>query len=162
MRTRPAQPTRRFASFGLTLIELLVFVALMVCVLEGARIGQHVFGGKWGWLSGGFLGCFSFFLGALALLLLLELWFGGIPRLPRCRNGCCRGPGMFRGYGDYTLKKLGDHYCNVCGCGLLFRRRGRRFVSVSDDGTETPHLIWHPFRGWFPDDSGSLREDPEG
>ena len=151
MKNRPVHTIRHHASMGFTLIELLAFVVMILCVVEGAKIAQLIVGGKYGWLLGGFLGFVSFFLGGLALALLKDLWGGG--GLPKCRNGCCRGPGMFRGHGDYTHRKVGEEYHLVCGCGVRHERRGRRFVVVNDDGTETPHLVWRPFRGWFPDRS---------
>jgi hypothetical protein len=153
MRIRQAQAIRHRVSLGLTLIELVVFVAMIVCVVEGGGIGHRIVGGRFGWLLGGFSGCFSFFLALAALVLLMDFWVGGVPRLPKCRNGCCCGPGMFRGHGDYTHRKVGDEYHLVCGCGIRHERRGRRFVVVNDDGTETRYLVWRPFRGWFPDGS---------
>ena len=143
---------RHRASSGFTLIELLVIVAMLFCILVGARTAQSLMGGRYAWLLGGSVGCFSFLLGAAALVLLMDLWTGGLPRLPKCRNGCCRGPGMSRGDGDYDIGRTGEDYHYVCRCGGRYRRRGRRFVIVNDDGTETPYLVWRPFRGWFPDD----------
>jgi hypothetical protein len=97
---------------------------------------------------GGSLGHFSSLLGLMALAALADLWFGG--GLPKCRNGCCRGPGMFRGYGDYSHRKVSEECHLIYRCGIHHERRGKRFVVVNDDGTEMPYRVWRPFRGWFP------------
>jgi hypothetical protein len=136
-----------------TLIELIFFIVMIECVLQGGKLGRHIVGGVHGWLLGGFLGLIAFFLAVAVLALLGDLW-GGMPRLPKCRNGCCRGPGMFRGEGDYEFEVIGEEYRHVCRCGHRYRRRGRRFVEVNEDGTEAPYLVWRPFRGWFPEVPG--------
>jgi prepilin-type N-terminal cleavage/methylation domain-containing protein len=128
---------------GFTLIELLAFIVLAGFLVAGVHL--------LGWLWGTILGVIAFVLAGSALALLRD-GFEGIPRLPRCRNGCCRGPGLFLGdYGDY---RIGDEHDLVCRCGIRHKRRGKRFVVVNDDGTEISHLIWRPFRGWFPDHAG--------
>lgn len=139
------------ARSGFTLIELLGFVVMLFCVLAGREIAGHVSGGRYARLVGGLVGFVAFVVGGLMLALLKDLWSGG--GLPACRNGCCRGPGNFRGHGDYTHGRIGDEYHYVCRCGDRYRRHGRRFVIVNDDGTELPYLIWRPFRGWYPDSS---------
>jgi hypothetical protein len=136
---------------GFTLIEFLAFIVLFLCMRFGAYFVHARMGGIFGWLLGGCLGLVVFLLGGLTLALLKDL-VGGIPRLPKCQEGTCRGPGMFFGNnGDYKSQKLGGKYIYICQHGGRYDRRGRRFVIVNDDGTETPYLIWHPFRGWFPD-----------
>ena len=151
MKNRPAQTIRHHTPSGFTLIELLVFIVMIVCVFEGAKVARHLVGGKYAWVLGGLLGFVAFILGGAVLCLLMDLWGGS--GLPKCRNGCCRGPGMWRGDGDYTHGQLGEEYHYVCRCGGCYRRHGKRFVVVNDDGTERPYLVWRPFRGWSPDDS---------
>jgi len=136
---------------GFTLIEILAIIALLCCVVAGVKIGHGKIDGRFGGLIGGGLGFLSFFFVLFAFGALIDQ-FNGVPRLPKCRNGCCRGPGMWFGdYGDYGSQKLGEGYVNVCRCGDRYKRRDRQFVIVSENGTETPYLIWRPFRGWFPD-----------
>ncbi len=147
------QHIKHIAPSGFTLIELLVFVALLVFMKFGADFVHARVSGIFGWLLGGFLGLGAFLAVGLALTLLKDLAVGGIPRLPRCREGTCRGPGMFRAdNGNYKSQKVGEIYIDVCQHGGRYKRRGKRFVIVNDDGTETPYLIWRPFRGWFPDE----------
>jgi hypothetical protein len=140
------------ASSGFTLIELLAFIVLFICVRAGANFVHARIGGALGWLLGGFLGFVLFLVGGTGCAILRKLAVVGIPRLPKCKEGNCRGPGMFvRNNGDYTSQKFGGKYVYVCRHGGRYRRHGKRFVIVNDDGTETPYLIWRPFRGWFPD-----------
>lgn len=134
---------------GMTLVEFLCFVILLLCAICGAGLGHHLAGRWYGYLVGGILGAVAFLTCLAALAALLTLWFGG--GLPKCRNGCCRGPGLFSGYGDYDIQQLDGKSCEVCKCGDRYRRHGRRFVIVNEDGTETPYLIWRRFRGWRPD-----------
>jgi hypothetical protein len=142
---------QHYPALGFTLIELLGFIVLVICMCFGAKFIHNRFGGIFGWLLGGFLGFLAFLLVGSALALVKD-GFEGIPRLPKCRNGCCRGPGNLLGdYGDYESCKLGDKYYLVCRCGGRYKRNGKRFVVINDDGTETPYLIWRPFRGWFQD-----------
>jgi hypothetical protein len=68
-----------------------------------------------------------------------------MPHLPKCREGTCRGTYA------YKLAKFGEEYLLVCRHGGRYKRRGRKFVTVNEDGTETSYLVWRPFRGWFPD-----------
>ena len=142
------RPNRRQGSAGFTLIELLAIVVLVFCVIQGVNFGRHIVGGWYGKILGGLAGFLVFFLGGFAWAALMQLWTGR--GLPKCHNGCCHGPRMF-GDGDYDIGRVGDEYVWVCRCGGRYRRRGRRFVIVNDDGTETPYLVWRPFRGWFPD-----------
>ncbi len=145
------RPNRRHASAGFTLIELLAIVVLVFCVLQGVNFGRQMVGSWYGKLLGGFAGFLLFFLGLFAWATLMDLWTGR--GLPKCRNGCCRGPGNFRGDGDYDIGRIAEEHVWVCRCGGRYRRHGRRFVIVNDDGVETPYLVWRPFRGWFPDAS---------
>ena len=138
-------PASNPALEGFTLIELLAFVVLVSFVV----VGVHFLG----WLRGTIVG-FAGFIFAGSALALVRDGFEGIPRLPKCRNGCCRGPGFLFGHGQYGEVKFGEEYYRVCCCGIRHKRRGKRFVVVNDDGTEVPHLIWRPFKGWFPDSGG--------
>jgi len=128
---------------GFTLVEVLAILVLVGFVVAGV----HLFGWLWGTISG----VIAFFLGASALALVRD-GFEGIPRLPRCKNGRCRGPGLL--FGDYGDYRAGGEQDLVCRCGIRHKRRGKRFVIVNDDGTEVPHLVWRSFRGWFPDSGG--------
>jgi hypothetical protein len=129
---------------GLTLVELLVLVAMLVCALAGAVVAHGSGAGGAGWLRGGLLGLLLFCVGALAWLGLMDLGVGGVPRLPACRDGGCRAK-------DYRPCRFGDGFAWQCGHGRRYARRGRRFVALDDDGTATPYLIWRPFRGWHPE-----------
>ena len=150
--------TCRPNSLGFTLIELLVFIILVICVRVVAKLIHDRVGGTSGWVLGVFLGVILFLVGGFACAILKDLTVGGIPRLPKCREGTCRGPGIFsKKDGDYKSQKIGEKYVYICRHGDRYDRRGKRFVIANDDGTEAPYLIWRPFRGWFPDDStGSI------
>jgi hypothetical protein len=144
------EPTRHPRS-AFTLIELVCFLMLVAFAIAGAGWGHGRIGGGVGYLVGGLIGLSAWFAGAFALAAIRD-GFAGVPRMPRCKDGTCRGPGLWPGnYGNYELRKFGDEYDNVCAHGVRYRRRGKRFVVVNDDGTETPYLIWRPFRGWFAD-----------
>ena len=160
MKNSQAQSDRRYGARGATLIEILAIVALIGFVLLGAQFAHRRYDGEWGWLLGGWGWLLGGVVGFLAFFLVVAttalVWdaFKGMPRLPRCKNGCCRGPGMFMGYGDYEIVEHGDKYYRKCRCGIWHKRSGQRFVTVNEDGTENPHLVWRPFRGWFPDNEG--------
>lgn len=135
---------------GATLIGLLAILLLIGFVVAGV----HLFG----WLRGVAAGVLVFFVTGSTLALVRD-GFEGVPRLPKCLNGCCRGPGLLLGHGDYTIEKIGGEYNRVCQCGIRHKRSGRRFVVVSEDDTEIPYLVWRPFRGWFPDQLGTSQQD---
>ena len=137
-------------AWGMTLPEMLCFIALVVCVIIGVKFGSHITGSWYGYLLGAILGFLLFFIPLMALAVLKDLWRGW--GLPKCRNGCCRGPGYFSGYGDYDTQKSGEEYYEVCKCGDRYKRHEKQFVLVNEDGTETPYLIWRRFRGWYPDE----------
>jgi len=141
--------TQRIAC-GMTLIEMLCFIVLVIFILIGVFFGSAIIGSWYGWLLGAVLGLFVFLVSLMALAVLKDLWTGS--GLPKCRNGCCRGPGYFRGYGNYDTRKVGEEYYDVCKCGDRYQRRGKRFVLVNEDGAETPYLIWRRFRGWCSDE----------
>lgn len=144
-------------ALGFTLIEILFLYAMVGFVIAGVVL----LGGQFGRLLGGFFGFLAFIIVVLAWGAVIDFGFKGFPRLPTCRDGCCRG------VDDYEFHKFGDDYVWVCRRGVRYRRRGRRFVAVNEDGTESAHLIWRPFRGWFPDkaaatDSSPNRDGPAG
>ncbi|MGD0388888.1 MAG: hypothetical protein ABSC42_08040 [Tepidisphaeraceae bacterium] len=141
MTNRRSRASLHHAALGLTLVELLV---LICCAFLGALYARRAMGGWW-WLLGGLVGYLLPLIGLIVFAFLSDLATGGMPRLPKCREGTCRGPYA------YKYSKLGGEYYWVCGHGGRYRRRGRKFVIVDDDGRETPYLVWRPFRGWFPD-----------
>lgn len=142
---------RLMFGIGMTLVEMLCFMVLIPCMLIGALLANAMIGSWYGWLIGAALGFLVFFVFLMGLALLQESW-SGQGRLPKCRNGCCRGPGHFSFDSDYDWQKFGEEYYNVCKCGDRYKRRGRRFVLINADGTETSYLIWRRFRGWCPDE----------
>jgi hypothetical protein len=130
---------------GCTLIELLVFVAMLGFIIAGAKLGPEIIGGGYARLVGSILGFVTFVAAGAAWCLVMDYGVRGVPYLPTCRDGCCRG-------GDqYRLRKFGAQYNWVCRRGVRYERRGRRFVVVQDDGSESRYLIWRPFRGWAQD-----------
>jgi len=129
---------------GATLIEFLVILSLIGLVAAGV----HLFGWLLGVVFGGVV-----FLAAGFLVAVLRDGFTGIPPLPRCRNGCCAGPGLLSGHGDYRSERFGEDYIQICRCGIRHKRSDRRFMTVAEDGTKTPYLVWKPYRGWFPDET---------
>lgn len=160
MKNGPIPASRHYDSVGFTLIELLVIVVMVFCVIQGVSFGRHIVGGWYGKALGGIAGFVVFFVGSFAWVTVMQLWTG--QGLPKCRNGCCRGPGNFRGDGDYDIGRVGDEHVWVCRCGSRYRRRGRRFVIVNDDGKETPYLVWRPFRGWYADGAAKAEAPREG
>lgn len=139
---------------GMTLIEMLCLMALALCILIGIFLATVIIESWYGWLLGVALGFLLFFIPLMALAVLKDLWSGS--GLPKCRNGCCRGPGYFSGYGNYDTQKSGEEYYEVCKCGDRYKRHGKRFILVNEDGTETPYLIWRRFRGWYPDEGQTI------
>ncbi len=146
------QRFRHRVARGMTLIEILTFIALVVCAISGAKLGHRIMGSWYGWLLGGILGVIIVFVCICALGLVMHLWSG--TGLPKCRNGCCRGPGLRFGdyFGDYDIQESGGEFYRMCKCGDRYQRRGKRFVLINEDGTETPYLIWRRFKGWSPDE----------
>lgn len=136
---------------GMTLVEMLCFMALVPCILIGVFFGSAIVGNWYGWLIGAILGFLVFFILGTIWNVLKELWSGC--GLPKCRNGCCRGPGFsLEDKGDYDTQVSGEEFYEVCKCGDRYQRRGRRFVLINEDDTETSYLIWRRFRGWRPDE----------
>lgn len=80
------------------------------------------------------------------------LLFRGVPALPVCRNGCCRG-GRLSDPGDYKID-WNDNWTVRgfrCRCGDTYQKIGRRFVELAPDGSFKPYLIWSRHKGWCPD-----------
>ncbi len=86
-----------------------------------------------------------------------NLLYRGIPWLPVCRNGCCRG-GRLSDLRDYQVVWNSDWTVRGfrCRCGITHQKIGRRFVEIAEDGSIKHYLIWKPFKGWWPD-QGSPR-----
>ena len=58
---------------GMTLPEMLCFIALVVCVVMGAKFGHHVVGSWYGYLLGGVLGVVAGIVCILGLAFLMHL-----------------------------------------------------------------------------------------
>jgi hypothetical protein len=90
--------------------------------------------------------------GAVGWIAIQNLLFRGVPWLPVCRNGCCRG-GRLAGLGDY--KPVWNDNCSVrgfrCRCGITYQKVGPRFVELAPDGSFRPYLVWNRLQGWLPD-----------
>jgi hypothetical protein len=90
--------------------------------------------------------------GAVGWVAIQNLLFRGVPWLPACRNGCCRG-GRLAGLGDY--KPVWNENCTLggfrCRCGITYQKVGRRFVELAPDGSSRPYLVWNWLKGWLPD-----------
>ncbi len=154
MARQARQASQKRVARGMTLIEFLGFVILVVCVIAGAALGRDIIESWYGCLLGGILGALVFVVCLMAIAVAFDIWFGG--GLPNCRNGCCRGPSRLGGYGDYDIQESGEEFYRVCKCGERYKRCGNRFILVNEDGTETPYLIWRRFKGWVPAaDNGS-------
>lgn len=122
---------------GFTLIELLVIFGMITLTIVGYRLA-------------GLLGCAVGFLVVPVVAGIVGLFQclvkDGIPTLPRCRNGLCSGSS------DYEIKRFDDDFFLVCKCGGRYKKFGRRFMQVTDQGGKMPYMIWRPFKGWFPDE----------
>jgi hypothetical protein len=129
-------------SRGATLNEFLVINFLLLAAILGSVFFQKYGLGRF---AGGALGAFGFLVFLALLLLVGDFAFKGIPRLPKCRKGCCRAR-------DYKFTKFQNTYVWESKCGEYYDRRGRKFVFIDKEGKESPHLIWRAFRGWFPDE----------
>ncbi len=135
---------------GIKLIEILVLFLLLFLGVTGALIGGRRFG-VLGYPLGAISLIASFYLVVLFGSLIEHLAVGGIPRIPRCRRGPCRKR-------DYSVVKISEGRWGFrCKCGDTYDKLGRRFVSLSDGGIETPYLKWIPFRGWRKETKRGLR-----
>ncbi len=128
------------ATKGATLFELLIILAWFGCIITGAKFCCNKVGGPHCWLFGGLVGGVVGFLALLGIAGIKQLLFEGIPHYPMCCNGCIPKA--------YSVRKCDTGYCLVCACGVHYRKHGRRFLIVNDDGTETPYLVWVPLFGW--------------
>ena len=132
---------RRTNKSGVTLIEIILVVLLIFLFVTGSITGGREYG-ILGYLLGGLVFVASFFLFVLFVGLIEGLAVGGIPRIPVCRQGKCRK-------GDYSPVKITERRWAVrCKCGDIYDKVGRRFVSLTKEGVETPYLKWIPFMGW--------------
>jgi len=129
---------------------MLWIIALVVCVIEGAKLGGDVAGSWHGSLIGGFVGSVAWVAGLFLLAWMGGQWSGS-GYVPQCRNGCCRSYHPDKDDRDFRLKVIERECYWLCKCGDRYQRRGKRFVLINEDGTETPYMIWRAFRGWFPD-----------
>jgi len=111
------RPNRRQGSAGFTLIELLAIVVLVFCVIQGISFGRHIVGGWYGKVLGGLAGFLVFFLGGFAWATLMQLWTGR--GLPKCHNGCCRGPACLGMGLRHRQSRRGIRM--VCRCGGRYR-----------------------------------------
>lgn len=88
----------------------------------------------------------------LAWTLLQGFLFHGLPELPVCRRGCCRG-GRLGDPGNYTL--VWNEGWTLRGyrsrCGTTYKKIGPRFVELAEDGSIHPYLVWNWRKGWIPD-----------
>ena len=66
-------PQKRVAC-GMTLIEMLCIIALVVCVIEGSKIGKQIIGHWFGYLLGGILGIVVCIAGIFGFGFLMHLW----------------------------------------------------------------------------------------
>jgi hypothetical protein len=132
----------------MTLVELFFFVMYAGLAAVAAMWAAH----RYGWLAGigGFLaGFFGLWVGLAALArfsdFLIAIIYSGRPPRPACRTGKCHSL-------DYKFESLSNgQYDYRCQCGLHYRKCGRRFLEVQDDGSVRPYRIWKAFRGWFPE-----------
>jgi hypothetical protein len=126
---------------GQTLIELVVLALALGLVVAGSIVAGRRFGGM-GYVLGGPLAIGAAY-GALQLLVLLEnLFWGGIPRIPTCRTGKCKRA-------RYSLTQISSgKWVYQCGCGFRYEKTGRRFVEIDEAGASRPYLKWVPFAGW--------------
>ena len=59
---------------GLTLPEMLCFIALVVCAIMGAKFVRHIAGSWYGYLLGGVLGVVACIVCIFGLGFLMDLW----------------------------------------------------------------------------------------
>jgi len=141
----PNRPVNREKISGkLTVIELIFFVLYIFLLGGSANWGYHRYGGWRGAIWALVVlqvilfsvGCAFFFF---------SMVYDGMPNYPACRTGKCR-------WNNYERRRFDDgQVVLTCGCGALYRKRGRRFYEVQPGGSLRPYMIWRPFRGWFPD-----------
>ena len=142
---------------GATCIEVL----WLLLILLGGLIVACYAGAKFGWLGfvvgllAGTLASCGVYVGSILMRCLLIGLSTGIPEFPPCGNGKCKYA-WTPPFGDYQLSEMvGDRIGVRCQCGSLYVKQGRRMFEVLPDGTRKPHMIWKPFRGWYPDGEAS-------
>ena len=67
------QLLQKRVSKGMTLVEMLCFIALVVCVVEGGRLGGRIVGSWYGYFLGGVLGVVACVAGIFGLGFLMHL-----------------------------------------------------------------------------------------
>jgi hypothetical protein len=73
MRYGTQVPKQRVAC-GMTLIEMLCIIALVVCVIEGSKVGKQFIGHWYGYLLGGILGVVVWLGCIYGIGFLIHLW----------------------------------------------------------------------------------------
>ncbi len=141
---------RRVDLKGPLLVGMLAVAGLLTAFWMGSRLGFV------GYILGLPMGA-AVMLGILSCVSLRWTYFQGIlwrgvPAFPVCRSGCCRGSGL-SDLGDYTVVWNNDWTVRGvrCRCGVTYKKIGRRFVELGEDGSMKPYLIWRRFKGWCPD-----------
>ena len=71
---KPRKTHQNDVARGMTLIEMLCIIALIVCVIEGSKIGKQIIGHWFGYLLGGVLGIVVCIAGIFGLGFLMHLW----------------------------------------------------------------------------------------
>ena len=119
---------------GVTLIELLVVVVWLFSIVSFASWGHNQ--ASWfGLILGIAVGAIAPVLVISGLAFIESFLWGGIPRIPQCRNGVCNKD-------DYKIVELKDgEFTFQCRCGNYYDKQGRRFVEVDKDGTIRDYLI---------------------
>lgn len=132
--------------------ERLASGALLLCSVVGLYLGGLQFG-----LVGAIVGFFLPTVGLLAVLtaviLILGCFHSGVPQVPACRKGSCRGGRIF-GLGDFTQGPTDVRY--YCKCGDEYEKVGGRFMLRLPDGARLPHLAWQPLHSWRRDDGAPV------
>ena len=131
------------------MLLMLAVAGLLTAIWGGNRFGcvGYVLG-----LPVGIVAMFSaIYAAALSWVYVEGLLFDGVPWLPACRKGRCKG-GRLAEFGDYHSIKIDrDRWVFRCRCGDTFKKVGRRFVEVAPDGSFRPYLVWSTIKGWSAD-----------
>jgi hypothetical protein len=154
---------------GITLIELLVFLwilifALVVAIRSMRFASQY---GPWWALLGTIIGFFAGIIGAIALALLLTLicqtiakfsiWWRPFP--PVCENGSCHIKDYNSTETPLSVRKYVEgilYHAYRCKCGNLYTQIDSlglrtRWVRILPDNTVQPYLKHYIFGRWKPD-----------
>ena len=131
------------------MLLMLAVAGLLTAIWGGNRFGcvGYVLG-----LPLGVVAMFSaIYAAALSWVYVEGLLFDGVPWLPTCPKGRCKG-GRLTDFGDYHSIKIDtDRWAFRCRCGDTYNKVGRRFVEVVPDGSFRPYLIWSTVKGWSAD-----------